>query len=167
MGPFNRGEYTMLLKQWANFLLCLIIVCLIGYGIKQIDDASDVVDLFNPEIQPTSDAKALAEQVKLDSFHFELNQVSKRVRAEFSMTNSSSQPVYNVVISCILKDSMGEKRGSGKWVLYDTLAPLHSEHFVIEEKRYVSHLVRPDTITCEIVDVMTKTVVVEENKSNH
>ncbi|NNK96763.1 MAG: hypothetical protein HKP41_20625 [Desulfobacterales bacterium] len=157
----------MVLKQWANFLLCLIIACLIGYGIKQIADASDVVDLFNPEIQPSSDAKALADQVTLDSYRFELNQESKRIRAEFSMTNSSSQPVYNVVISCILKDKTGEKRGSGKWVLYETLAPLHSEHFIIEDKRYVSHLVRPDTIACKIVDVMTKSVAVKESKSGH
>lgn len=157
----------MVLKQWANFLLCLIIASLIGYGIKQIADASDVVDLFNPEIEPTSAVKVLAEQVKLDSYRFALNQESKRVRAEFSMTNGSSQPVYNVVISCILKDRMGEKRGSGKWVLYDTLAALHSEHFVIEDKRYVSHLVSPDSITCKIVDVRAKSVAVEEGKSGH
>jgi len=157
----------MVLKQWANFVLCLIIACFIGYGIKQIGDATDVVDLFNPEIQPTPAATALAEQLKLDRYHFELNQVTKRVRAEFSMTNSSSQPVYNVVISCILKDKTGEQRGSGKWVFYDTVAPSHSEHFVIEDKRYVSHLVRPDAIICKIVDVMTKTDAVEESKSGH
>lgn len=157
----------MVLKQWANFVLCLIIALFIGYGIKKSGDATDVVALFNPEIQPTSTAQALAEQVKLDRYHFELDQVTHRVKAEFSVTNGSSQPVYNVVISCMLNDSMGEQRGSGKWVLYETLAPSHSERFVIEDKRYVSHMVRPDGITCQIVDLITTTMAVEESKRGH
>jgi hypothetical protein len=157
----------MVVKQWANFVLCLIIACLVGYGIKKIGDATDVVALFNPEIQPTSIAKALAEQVTLDRYHFELDQATHGVKAEFFMINGSSLPIYNIVISCILKDSMGEQRGRGKWVLYDTVAPSRSVHFVVEDKRYVSHLVRPDSITCKIVDVMTKTVAVEESKSGH
>ena len=38
------------LKWWANILLCGIIFLFIGYGVKRVSEAPDVVALFSPEV---------------------------------------------------------------------------------------------------------------------
>jgi len=153
------------LKWWANVLLCAIIFLLIGYGVKRVSEVSDVVALFNPEVIPRPPARLLI----LDSYKFEWNQLTRQVKADFSLTNNSDASMRDMLIYCDLQDRSGEHRGSGRWVIYDSISPKSSQHYVVEDKRYISHMVTPDSIICRIIDARTAGVAVASHESgaNH
>lgn len=150
----NRAETTNCLKvkRWANTVLCLAIFLVIGLGVKKLAEAPDVVALLNPEIRPSTRVVSLGDLLSLDGYHFELNRVTRQVSAEFSVSNGWTGSLRDIVVYCDLQDRSGEHRGSGRWVIYDTIAANSSYHGVVEDKRYISHLVNPDSITCRIVE---------------
>ena len=57
-------------KQWANSVICLIILLVLVYGVKRIAEAPDLVSLFNPEVEISSEAAALEDKVILERVHF-------------------------------------------------------------------------------------------------
>ena len=161
-------RYYMSRKEWANIVLCLLVFGVAGYGIHLIAGASDIVDLFNPEPKVSSVVADLGELVSLDSSEFEINGVSKQVKAGFRITNNSHGPVKDIVITCDLKDRKNELRGREKWVIYDTVAPLESAHFVLEDRRYISHLVVPESISCRVIDLKDSGMsITTGNSDNH
>jgi len=142
-------------EQLAKIIVCLIIFSAVAYGVKITSDATDVVALLNPETGISKRAKALGHQVLLDDYTVRINQVTKQVNARFDLTNKSQHSVFDIVVSCELLDSTGEKRGYGRWFIHETVEPDSSGSYLLEEKRYISHLVNPDMISCRIVDAKT------------
>lgn len=161
----DKAKRECLLKWWANFFLCCLIFLVIGFSVKRVSEASDLVTLINPEVQ----AGPHAGLVSLVSYRFEINRVTRQVQADFTLANKSAAALRDIVIYCDLKDSAGEHRGSGKWVVYDSLAAGTAQEFEIQDKRYISHRVNPDTITCRVIDAGPAAVIVAsaEHSSGH
>lgn len=140
------------MSRWANVMLCLVIFLLVGYVINRVAEAPDIVSLLDPGVKPGPRVAALGDRLVLTDYHFELHQVGNRVRAAFALVNNADQPVRDMVIACEFFDRSGEKRGSGRWVIYDTLPARSEGRFVLQEQRYISHLVAPEASNCQIVD---------------
>jgi hypothetical protein len=161
----DKGKTDKKLKWWANILLCGIIFLCIGYGVKRVSEASDVVALFNPEVVSSPRAGLM----NLDSYTFEWNQLTRQVKADFSLTNNSDTSMRDMLIYCDLQDRSGVHRGSGRWVIYDSISAKSSQNYVVEDKRYISHMVTPDSISCRIIDARTAGVSIASHGSgtNH
>lgn len=140
-------------KQAANVALCLVIFLLVGYGIKRVAEAPDIVGLLEHSVVPGPRVETIGRQVDLVDYRFDLHQAGNRVQAAFTLANRGDLQVRDLVIACELYDRFGEKRGVDRWVIYDTLAARSEGHYVLEEQRYVSHLVDSEAVTCRIVDV--------------
>ncbi len=161
----DKAKRECLLKWWANFFLCFLIFLAVAFAVKRISEASDLVTLINPEVQATPHAGL----VSLESYRFEINRVTRQVQADFTLINKSAVLVRDIVISCDLKDRSGEHWGNGEWIIYDSLAPETSKDFEIKDKRYISHRVTPDSITCRVIDARPSaaTVASAEHNSGH
>jgi hypothetical protein len=141
------------LKQWANVVLCLLIVLLIGYGIKHVAEAPDSVGLLEQSVMPEPRVATIGRHLELVDYRFDLHQVDNRVHAVFTLANNGDRQVRDPVIACELFDRSGKRRGVDSWEIYDTVPAGSQESFILERQRYVSHLVDPAAVTCRIVDV--------------
>ncbi len=154
-------------KQWANSIICLIVLMVIVYGIQRIAQAPDLVSLFNPEVAIGSEASALKDKVTLEGTQLNINQVTKQVTAAFELSNRSTMSIKEVSISCDFHDSNGEFRGRGRWKIYETLPSDHSGRYVLTDKRYISYLARPEQTACKIVDVVSSGASIKSDDGRH
>ncbi len=152
----GKAKREKLLQWWANIILCALIFLAIGFAVKRVSEAADLVTLINPEVQ----ASPRAEQVSLDSYRFDINRVTRQVQASFTLTNKSAALLRDIVIYCDLEDRSGEHQGSGKWVIFDSLAAESSQNFELRDKRFIPHRVTPDSIKCRVIDVRSAAAVV-------
>lgn len=137
---------------WANVVLCIFILLAVGYGVKRVHDAPGIAAFLNPGVTKSPGVESLGHNLRLDEYHFELNQVTKMVNASFTISNDSDVPIQDIGISCDFQDRSGNHHGRGKWVVHDTLGA-HTQHqYQIQDKRYISHRATPDSIVCRIVD---------------
>jgi hypothetical protein len=142
-------------KQWANVIVTLIVLIVFVYGVKRIAEAPDLVSLFNPEVEISSEVGALKDKVLLETFRLSINQATKIVEATFELNNKSHHTVSDVTISCDFHDNNGEFWGRGNWKIYETLPPNYSTHYVLEDKRYISHRAIEEQTSCKIVDFIS------------
>ena len=152
----GKVKREKMLQWWANIFLCALIFLAIGFAVKRVSEAADLVTLINPEVQ----ASPRAGLVSLDSYRFEINRVTRQVQADFTLTSKAPVLLRDIVIYCDLEDRSGEHRGSGKWVVYDSLAAESSQNFKLQDKRFISHRVNPDSIRCRVIDVRPSAPVV-------
>lgn len=138
-------------KQWANGVICLMVLLVLVYGVKRIAQAPDLVSLFNPEVEISSEAAALEDKVILEGVQLNINQVTKQVKATFELTNRSSMSIRDVSISCDFHDNKAQFWGRGSWKIYQTLRSNQSERYVLTDKRYISYLARAEQTVCKIV----------------
>lgn len=141
------------LEQVARVALCVCLLLACGYGIKRFAEAPDIVGLLNPGVEPTARVEAEGKHLVLSDYRFDLHQPGSMTQAEFTLVNNGSRPVRDVTIFCDFYDRSGEKRGGGRWIVYDTIDPLHEEHYTLQEKRYISHVIDAPSTICRIVDV--------------
>lgn len=154
-------------KQWANSIICLIILMVFVYGVKRIAQAPDLVSLFNPEVAISAEASALKDKVTIEAVQFNINQVTKQVKAAFELSNRSALSIKDVSISCDFHDSNGEFRGRGRWKIFETLPANHSDRYVLTDRRYISYLARPEQTACKIVDVVTSGASIQSDDRRH
>ena len=148
----GRRKSTNRASIWANVVLCICILLVLGYGVKRVSEAAGPISLLNPEIKVSPAIEALDDYLRLDNYWFELNQVSNVVAARFTITNGSDAELRDFVISCDYRDREGNYHGRGKWFIYETLGEHHQQNYEVREKRYISHRTTPDSITCRIID---------------
>ena len=67
----GKVKREKMLQWWANIFLCALIFLAIGFAVKRVSEAADLVTLINPEVQ----ASPRAGLVSLDSYRFEINRV--------------------------------------------------------------------------------------------
>lgn len=140
-------------KQWANLVICLVFFGAIVFGARLAVEADGLVDLFNPEPVVSARAEAFHDSVRLEKAEFELNQVTKEVSASFELVNHSPVAVRDIEISCDFNTPDQDFMGRGRWIVYQTLEPGSSDRYRIRDRRYISHRVRPETISCAIVEL--------------
>lgn len=153
MRNHQQGRRPGRLEQFARVALCVCILLACGYGIKRVAEAPDIIGLLNPGVEPTARVEAEGKHLVLSDYRFDLHQPGSMTQAEFALVNNGSRPVRDVTIFCDFYDRSGEKRGGGRWVVYDTIDPLHEERYKLQEKRYLSHLIDASSTICRIVDV--------------
>ncbi len=154
-------------KQWANSVICLIILLVLVYGVKRIAEAPDLVSLFNPEVEISSEAAALEDKVILERVQLNINQVTKQVKATFELTNRSSMSISDVSISCDFYDNNAQFWGRGSWKIYQTLRSNQSERYVLTDKRYISYLARGEQTVCKIVDFVSSAALKNPDDGRH
>ncbi len=152
----GQAKREKMLQWWANIFLCILIFLAIGFAVKRVSEAADLVTMINPEVQ----ASPRAELVSLDAYRFEINRVTRQVQADFTLTSKSGASLRDTVIYCDLQDRSGERWGSGKWVIYASLAAETSHNFELQDKRFISHRVTPDSIRCRVIDTSPAAPVV-------
>lgn len=155
MGPagISARQSEKRLKQGANVALCLVILLLVGYGIKRVAEAPDIVGLLEQSVRPGPRVATIGAQLELVDYRFALHQVGNRVHAAFTLANNGDRHVRDPVIACELFDRSGERRGVDRWFIYDTVPARSEQNYMLEKQHYVSHLVDPEAVTCRIVDV--------------
>ena len=142
-------------KQWANVVITLMVLIVFVYGVKRIAEAPDFLSLFNPEVEISSEVEALKGEVLLETYRLSINQATKIVKATFELNNKSNNTVSDVTISCDFHDNSGEFWGRGKWKIYETLRPTQSTHYMLKDKRYISHRAIEEQTSCKIVDFIS------------
>ncbi len=140
-------------KQWANAIVCLTALMIFAYGVSRIAAAPDIAALLSPEVAVSKMAAARADTVILDGFELTVNQVTKRTKAVFRLTNKTKASVRDISILCDFYDDSGTSWGRGRWDIYDTLPAGRSETFVRADRRFISYHVRPEQSRCTIVNV--------------
>ena len=158
------------LKQGANVVLCLLILLLVGYGIKRFSGAPDIVGLLEQSVMPGPRVATIGAQLELVDYRFDLHQVDNRVQVAFTLANNGDRQLRDPTIACELFDRSGERRGVHHWVIYDMVPARSKEMYKLEKQRYVSYLVDPSAVTCRIVDVhgpARPLVVHDQNRHHH
>ncbi len=140
-------------RQWANGLISLMAVMVFVYGLSRIAGAPDIVSLFNPEVEISSEAAALEDTVTLDGFQLHVNQVTKQVKAVFELSNKAKTAISDMSIVCDFYDDNGGSWGRGRWKIYDALPADHSGTYALTDRRYISYHVRAEQSRCRIVDL--------------
>ncbi len=154
-------------KQWANIVIVLVGLSVIALGVKRFAEAPDIVSLFNPEVAVSNTVEILGNTVDIDSAVLNINQVSKRVKAVFILTNRSARTVRDISISCNFYNDNGDFWGRGRWNILQTLEPGRSDRYVVSDTRYISHNAIADKSVCKIVDLSLLGDGVKPKDSGH
>lgn len=153
---------------WANAVLCIIVFLIIGYAVSRVAQAPNLPSLLKPEVEESPLVRSLHDSLLLEGYQFEINQVTKQVRAEFDVNNEGKNPVRDIVVSCDLRDRSGQSYGQGRWVLYKSLAAKTAHRYIVEDQRFIPYQVIPESISCRIIDVESaETAVASHEEGGH